>query len=793
MEDTYIRVPGIQRKLKQAQEECALLYIHALGGYGKTAAVAYFLRGKAHLYLSGAEGVLNNTPPLEQIKQTTIVVDDISLITSESSRDYIRTLLTAPATIDKKLILIGRTAAPHWLGLESMDRRYTIAAEPDFFFDAAQTKKLLEAYHLTITDEQAEQISQMTVGHAVTIKLLAQRMAQGMPFGAEVLAQTRLDLYRYLDTAFYEQWDSEVKRAMLPLAAFDSFTLHMAELVTGNQNPQRLIERAMAVSEFLQTDGTGIYRMRSVLREYLCYKQQTDLTKAQRDNIYYSAGLYYELENDLEKALECYEKTGNQDKIAELLIRNTGKHVGIAHYYETRNYYFALPEEQVKQSPALMTGMSLLCSLLLQTEESEQWYQALVAYEQQPGLSLNQRKEARSRIAYLDIGLPHRGNGKLPELLKNMAVLCTNRKLDLPEFSVTSNLPSVMNGGKDFCEWSKNDRDLAKMLKKPAEIVLGSFGVGLANIGLAESAFEKDSLDTYEIMTLLNSGYSMADAKGKQEMCFAAMGIMARVHIARKQPQAAYDIIADLGEKFRKNGQTHLLPNLDAYLVWIYLLRGDMTRVEEWLGNAAPNENMDFYILERYRYLVEVKAYLATGQLEKAMSLIERLEPYFEAHRRTYDKIENGLLRAIVQYRMKLGDWQKSLREALQAAQEYGFIRVVAEYGKAILPLLKEATELALTTTYQETVMQAASEIAVFYPEYLKPPQTITELLSDTEQRILELLCTDTDLGEIAGLCGITYNTVKYHNRNIYRKLGVKNRQQVQTQAKKLGLYGGSI
>ena len=175
------------------------------------------------------------------------------------------------------------------------------------------------------------------------------------------------------------------------------------------------------------------------------------------------------------------------------------------------------------------------------------------------------------------------------------------------------------------------------------------------------------------------------------------------------------------------------------------------------------------------------------------MSLIERLELYFEAHRRTYNRIENGLLRAIVQYRMKLGDWQKSLRDALQISQEYGFLRVVAEYGIAILPLIKEAGDLALTPAYQEAVLQATSEIAVFYPEYLKPPQTITEPLSDTEQHILELLCTDNELGEIAKLCGITYNTVKYHNRNIYRKLGVKNRQQVQTQAKKLGLYGGSI
>lgn len=789
MDDTYIKLPAIQRKLKKAQEEHAVLYIHALGGYGKTAAVAYFLRNKAHLYLSGAEGVLNDAPPIEQIKYTTVVVDDISPIVSESSRGYIRALLAA----DKQLILIGRTAVPVWLGIESLDKRFFIAAEQDFFFNAALTQKLMAAYNLDITDEQAEQISQMTGGHAVTIKLLAQRMALGMPFGAEVVEQTRLDLYRYLDRAFYEQWDGEVKRAMLPLAAFDSFTLRMAELVTGNQNPLRLIERATAVSEFLQCDGKGNYQMRTVLRDYLRYKQQTDLTSAQRDNIYNSAGLYYELSGNMEKALQCYEESGNQEKIADLLIQNAEKHVGVGHYYETRNYYFALPEEQVKKSPALMAGMSILCSLLMQTEESEQWYTALQEYEQKPNLPGSLRKEARSRIAYLDIGLPHRGNVKISELMKNMAVLCTSRKLDLPEFSVTSNMPSVMSGGKDFCQWSKSDRDLARMLKKPAEIVLGSFGVGLANIGLAESSFEKNSLDAYEVMTLLNSGYSMADAKGKPEMCFAAAGIMARVHIGRKQPQVAYGLVSDLGEKFRRDGQNHLLPNLKAFLVWIDLLRGDMTKVEEWLQNEAPNENLDFYILERYRYLVKVKAYLATGQQEKAMSLIERLELYFEAHHRTYNQIENGLLRAMVQYRMKLGDWKKSLAKALQTAQEYGFVRVVAELGTAILPLLNEASDFGLDSTYQSAVLQATGELAVFYPEYLKPLQPTDEPISDTERQILELLCTDTALPEIAALCNITYNTVKYHNRNIYRKLGVKNRQQVQLQAKKLGLYGGSI
>lgn len=67
---------------------------------------------------------------------------------------------------------------------------------------------MMASYHLSVTDEQAEQISQMTVGHAVTIRLLCQRMAMGRPFGVEVIEQTRLDLYHYLDRAFYDRWDS---------------------------------------------------------------------------------------------------------------------------------------------------------------------------------------------------------------------------------------------------------------------------------------------------------------------------------------------------------------------------------------------------------------------------------------------------------------------------------------------------------------------------------------------------------------------------------------------------------
>ena len=39
--------------------------------------------------------------------------------------------------------------------------------------------------------------------------------------------------------------------------------------------------------------------------------------------------------------------------------------------------------------------------------------------------------------------------------MKDIIIAYPNKEVALPSFSVTSALPSIMNGGKDFSEWSK--------------------------------------------------------------------------------------------------------------------------------------------------------------------------------------------------------------------------------------------------------------------------------------------------------------------------------------------------
>ena len=271
-------------------------------------------------------------------------------------------------------------------------------------------------------------------------------------------------------------WDKDVRDILLAVCQYDTFTIKMTQMITGNSQVPILFEKAMSLGNFLTKLDEHTFCYRRQLKTYFKWKQALVYSQEQLCSNYEHAALYYELEDQIEYALKYYKAAGNERRVSELLIKNAMKHPGTGHFFETREYYFSLPTEKVKKSPVLMSGMSILYSIMLQPEQSEFWFEELKAYEKKADRGSAERKEASIRLAYLNIALPHRGMHGIIQILKNTAILCVNKQVKLPEFSVTSNLPSIMNGGLDFCEWSRNDKELAIVMKKPVEIVLGKFG-----------------------------------------------------------------------------------------------------------------------------------------------------------------------------------------------------------------------------------------------------------------------------------------------------------------------------
>lgn len=125
------------------------------------------------------------------------------------------------------------------------------------------------------------------------------------------------------------------------------------------------------------------------------------------------------------------------------------------------------------------------------------------------------------------------------------------RQITLPELCVTANAPSMINGGKDFCEWTRHDKEIADGMGKILPAVLGKYGPGLIELGLAESYFEKGA-DLYEVIRLASRGQIQAESHGKVEQEFVAAGIIARVHVMSGHIEDANFMIERFEEQARK-------------------------------------------------------------------------------------------------------------------------------------------------------------------------------------------------------------------------------------------------
>ena len=109
------------------------------------------------------------------------------------------------------------------------------------------------------------------------------------------------------------------------------------------------------------------------------------------------------------------------------------------------------------------------------------------------------------------------------------------------------------------------------------------------------------------------------------------------------------------------------------------------------------------------------------------------------------------------------------LQAAKQAAEEEAQ-RTKAAYEKAL-----EEYELAQNEILHLTEDQKKKIVLEDYDYFICNLKTLTP----TESRIYELYLEGKTAQEIAAILGIQENTMKYHNKNIYGKLGVSSRKQL--------------
>jgi LuxR family maltose regulon positive regulatory protein len=121
-----------------------------------------------------------------------------------------------------------------------------------------------------------------------------------------------------------------------------------------------------------------------------------------------------------------------------------------------------------------------------------------------------------------------------------------------------------------------------------------------------------------------------------------------------------------------------------------------------------------------------------------------------------------------------------SLRQALEIAMPENCVRPFLDEGQSLMPYLRRVPR-------GDSVRNFSQKILAYVSTKPKHPQLV-EPLSQQEFNILQLMAQGHTNPEIARKLVLAVSTVRWYAKQIFRKLGVHNRTQAATQARKLNL-----
>jgi LuxR family maltose regulon positive regulatory protein len=152
-----------------------------------------------------------------------------------------------------------------------------------------------------------------------------------------------------------------------------------------------------------------------------------------------------------------------------------------------------------------------------------------------------------------------------------------------------------------------------------------------------------------------------------------------------------------------------------------------------------------------------------------------------ELQRRESTILKIRLVQALLHHTQNQPDLvMTSILQALEIAIPENCIRPFLDEGQPLIPYLRRVPR-------EHSVRNFGQKILACVATTSEHPQLI-ELLSQQEFNILQLMAQGHTNPEIAQKLVLAVSTVRWYARQIFRKLGVHNRTQAATQARKLNL-----
>lgn len=463
-------------------------------------------------------------------------------------------------------------------------------------------------------------------------------------------------------------------------------------------------------------------------------------------------------------------------------------------------YFAALfqdfPDEAFLEYPALRISRVWYSYVTGDYDEMEKHLDAL--YKSVPIMALK-TPEYMEYVA-LAYSVDHRENfvsqikrfGWLGRFIKNFS----NGKTTKSIVSFAHNFPYIHRSNRDYCDLLLEDDHILEKLTNTFGRVLGTEWV-YAKPGLqAGFAYERNRLEEAEHD--IEACNHLLVPESSKEGVFCAKITMHTVKYALGKHEEATAAMAELEELVRQ--ETYFIPNFTAYKTRYQLWEGNVTAARIWLEQyyvTEETEHLQFYKL--FQYLVTARAYLVLNETKKAEALLLRVIDFAGHYHRPSDQAEaRTLFAALMWAHGRKAEALETLEQALLQMQPYGYVRMVADEGISVLPVLKKIFSSITKDKYTGKLdSEYVNNVMLTSYQLSKKRKGVTcnlagnaesVKLSKQQRYMIQLISQGKSAQQITEITGLKLPTIKTHLSLAYEKLGVHTAMDAILRARELKL-----
>ena len=314
-------------------------------------------------------------------------------------------------------------------------------------------------------------------------------------------------------------------------------------------------------------------------------------------------------------------------------------------------------------------------------------------------------------------------------------------------------------------------------------------GTADMHVGISEIHCERDNLRvaTQHLLTCQELG----EHTGLPQHRYRKRVAMARVAQAEGNLAGALDLLNE-AERCYVSDFFPIARPVPALKARVWIRQGRFGEADGWACEHGLSVDDDLSYLREFEHITLARLLLARHEDERpersvheATGLLRRLLLAAEEGGRTGRVIEILVLLALAHQAQ--GDMPAALAclgRALALAEPEGYVRIFADEGPAIVPLLRAVAKQGTRQNYARRLLAAVGRTETGRPTTL----ALIDPLSERELDVLRLLGTELDGPAIARELTVSLNTMRTHTKNIYAKLAVTNRRAAVRRAAELDL-----